>query len=322
MSGGSIGRVLVTGANGMLGSHIVDRLCAEDIHVVAIDRVPPEHGYMSAAPQEKVTYDEVDILDRAAMRRHVAEADAIVHVAGRLWRAEGDDPDDMLATNLVATHNLLQDACEFGAGRVVFASSGSIYGDSRFSANGEAVPFQESDPAAGRSFYALSKHVSELYAEAFTASYGLSYTALRIGVMYGPRLRMGLTSRFLLSALDDVDRGDVPSVDGNPNSALDWVSVVDAAECAVHALHAGPVNSPLNISTGRATRLEDMLTTLLRLYGADSAITWTMPAEARTPHARFYDVSRTRRMLGFAPSADLEPGLKAFIDWRREFRAG
>jgi nucleoside-diphosphate-sugar epimerase len=321
MSGGSARRarrVLVTGANGMLGSHVIDLLCEEGAHVVAIDRVPPERGYMSTAPPDRVTYAIVDILDRAAMRPHVADVDEIVHLAGRLWRAEGDAPDEMLATNVVATHNLFQDACELGTARMVFASSGSVYGDSASSADGEAVPFRESDVPAARSFYALSKHVSELYAEAFAASHGLSWAALRIGVMYGPRLRMGLTSRFLRSVLDDVDRGGVPSVDGNPNAALDWVSVTDAAQCVVRALRARSVRGPLNVSTGRATRLDDVLTTLLRLYGAEPAITWTMPPDERIPRARCYDPGRTGSALGFAPSADLAPGLRAFIDWRRE----
>ncbi|WP_020578845.1 NAD-dependent epimerase/dehydratase family protein [Actinopolymorpha alba] len=320
--------VLVTGANGMLGSHIVDRLSREGHQVIALDLARGEPGYGHESPADQVTDVVGDVTDARLLGSLVGAADAVVHVAAILPKAGGSPAGPLLAVNVVATHTLFEVA---GNKPVVFASSGSVYGVNRTAVGGAApAPFVETDEALTRDFYGLSKYVNERYAEAFAAANGMRWAALRLGVLFGARLRMGLTSRFLLSVLDDVDAGRVPTVDGDPNAALDWVQVADAAECFVRALDVGlasgldggQVNAPINVSTGAATRLEDVLTALLRLYGAPTQIEWTGPSQPNgaISTARYYDPSRARQLLGFAPDPDYTHGLQAFIDWRAAAR--
>lgn len=315
--------VLVTGATGMLGSHIVDRLVQRGADVVALDLAAPEPGYAWESGEDRVTSLRGDITDRAVVQDAVDRVDAIVHVAAVLAKAEGDPPGPLMAVNVVGTHSLFEAAAAAGK-KVVFASSGSVYGPNRTAIDGEPAPaFVETDPPHDLGFYALSKQVNELYADAFARVQGLRWAAMRCGAMFGPRLRMGLTTRHLLSVLDDIDAGRVPQVNGDPDSGLDWVNVEDAAEVIARAVTTDIPNGPINVSTGRATRLEDVLRTLLRVVGADETIEWVgdrKPTGVFTS-ARYYNNDRSAQLLGFRPSADLEVGLRSFAEWRNGVRS-
>lgn len=315
-------KVLVTGATGMLGSHIVDRLVQRGSAVVALDLAAPEPGYAWESGDDTVTSIQGDITDRALVDSAVGSVDAIVHVAAVLAKAEGDPPGPLMKVNVEGTHALFEAAAASGK-KIVFASSGSIYGPNRAAVDGVPAPaFVESDPSYDLGFYALSKYVNELYADAFGRVQGMRWAAMRCGAMFGSRLRMGLTTRHLLSVLDDLDAGRVPQVNGDPDSGLDWVNVEDAAEVIARAVSADIPNVPINVSTGKATRLEDVLRTLLRVVGADETIDWVgdrKPSGVFTS-ARYYNNDRSHELLGFRPSTDLEVGLRTFVDWRNGMR--
>jgi UDP-glucose 4-epimerase len=316
------GTVLVTGANGMLGSHIVDRLVGRGAHVLALDMAPPQPHYSNTSPAESVTSIVGDITDPATIVPLIERTDAVVHVAAVLSKAEGDPPGPLMAVNVAGTHTIFQAAAAAGK-KVVFASSGSIYGPNRRAVDGAApAPFVESDPPHDLGFYALSKHVNELYADAFARTSGLEWVAMRLGAMYGSRLRQGLTTRFLLSVPADLEAGRVPVVDGDPNSGLDWVHVEDAAECIVRALNADVSNTTINVSTGLPARLEDIVLSLLRTMGAPTDIQWTGAAQpnGRFSSARYYDSTKSGELLGFRPSQDTSVGMRAYVDWRASLK--
>lgn len=325
----TLSTVLVTGATGMLGSHIVDRLVDRGIAVIAVDRAAPEPGYAWRAVDEGRQIDAVetvvaDITDSARMRTLIERADAIVHVAAVLSKAAGDAPGPIMTVNVAATHALFE-AAAAGRKKVVFASSGSVYGPNRPAVEG-APPraFVEADPSPDLGFYALSKHINELHAAAFGRSAGLDWVALRLGTLLGSRLRMGLTSRFLLSVLDDADIGRPPRVDGDPDSGLDWVHVEDAAECFVRAVAGDVTGMAINAATGVPSRLEVVLQQLLSLYDAPTEIDWTGPRQPTGgfSSARYYRSDLAAEVLGFRPSGELTVGLKSFIQWRRARKAG
>lgn len=309
-------RVLVTGATGMLGSHIVDRLAVEGVEIIATDLVDPIRGYAWETPG--VDFRRRDIADDGVVDL-VAEADCVIHVAAVLPSPDGDRARALFDVNVGATHRLFEAASVHGA-KVVFASSGSVYGASRSLSNGSpARPFSESDAVNELDFYGLSKRVDELYAGAFGRANGMEWNALRCGVLYGPRLRQGLSTRFLLSVMDDLDSGRPLMVDGDPDAGLDWVDVHTAAECFVRAALDAVPSGALNVGTGTATRLEDVLRMLLSIAEADDRIAWTgsMPTGGFSG-ARYYDATTTRRVLGVDLKSDLRTGLASFLSWYRE----
>lgn len=312
-------RILVTGASGMLGSHIVDRLAAEGVQVIATDVNEPVDGYGWTAPgvdfrRADITTDEVSAL--------VSDVDHVVHVAAMLPSPGVDRRRALFDVNVAATHRLFEAVAARGA-NVVFASSGSVYGASRRVDRGRPGPaFGIDDASDDLDFYGMSKRVDELYAATFGRESGMRWNALRCGVLFGPRLRMGLSTRFLLSALDEADRGRVPRVDGDPDAGLDWIGVEAAAECFAAAARGNAPSGPLNVATGVATRLEDVLRTLLQVAGVEVEIDWTATAPTgEYSGARYYDPERTRAALGVALDPELESGLRRFVEWRRSVRA-
>ncbi|GAB3064428.1 NAD-dependent epimerase/dehydratase family protein [Sediminivirga luteola] len=310
-------RILVTGAAGMLGSHIVDRLAAEGHRVIAVDRRPPDPGYSyrSDARVEPVVGDVTDV---GALSELIHRADAVVHVAAILAHADGDSPAPLMAVNVAATHAIFEE-CARRSVRVVYASSGSVYGASRPAVNGRPpAPFVEADAPGDLGFYGLSKHVNELYADVFAREQGLRAVGLRLGTLFGARLRMGLTSRFLLSVLADAEEGRIPEVSEDPDHGREWVHVADAAECFVRALRLEGPAGAINVGTGHPQRLEDVLMTLLRLAGAPEEIRWsTGSPRGGFSAARSYDPALARRVLGFAPDPDPTAGLRSFLAWHR-----
>jgi UDP-glucose 4-epimerase len=313
-------KVLVTGATGMLGSHIVDKLASGGAQVTAVDRNLPEPGFMWTADDRSVRFIRADIADRSTMDDIVDDADVVVHVAGVLAKAEGDPPEPLLNVNIVGTHRIMEQAAKSRT-KVVFASSGAIYGPNRPAIAGRPAPaFDETDSSTELGLYAVSKKVNEMHAEAFARELDLPWVAIRCSLMFGARWKMGLTTRWLGSFWDQLATGTTPTCDADPDGGHDWLHVSDAAECFVRAAMQDVANGPINAATGEATRLEDALQAFLREYGAPETINWTGSKHptGQFSSARYYRSERSGERLGFRPSTDIGIGMKSFVDWRRK----
>jgi nucleoside-diphosphate-sugar epimerase len=311
--------ILVTGATGMLGSHIVDKLAARGAQVIAVDIGDPRPGYAWTSDDERVRFVRADITDRRVIDSLVDEADVVVHVAGILAKAAGDPPTPLLQVNIVGTHQIMERAAA-SAKKVVFASSGAIYGPNRPAVDGAPAPsFDESDSSTELGLYAVSKKVNEMHAEAFAREHGLPWVAIRCSLMFGARWKMGLTTRWLGSFWDQLEAGRTPTCDADPNGGHDWLNVEDAAECFVRAATQDVSDVAINAATGRATRLEDALRGFLRAYGAAETIEWTGPAQpiGVFSSARYYASERAGELLGFRPDPDVSAGMTSFVNWRR-----
>jgi nucleoside-diphosphate-sugar epimerase len=311
--------VLVTGATGMLGSHIVDKFADLGVQVIAVDVNEPEPGFVWTAPDDRVRFVLADIAERSVMDDLVDSADVVVHVAGVLAKAEGDPPAPLLNVNIVGTHQIMEQAAK-SRKKVVFASSGAIYGPNRPAVDGSpAASFIESDSSTALGFYAVSKKVNEMHAEAFARELELPWVAIRCSLMFGARWKMGLTTRWLGSFWDELEAGRTPTCNADPDGGHDWLHVEDAAESFVRAATQDVANGPINGATGHVTRLEDALQAFLRAYGASDSIDWTGPKQptGQFSSARYYSSDRSGQVLGFRPDTDISIGMKSFVDWRR-----
>lgn len=311
-------KILVTGATGMLGSHIVDKLSGGGSQVTAVDIGTPETGFAWKA-SDRVRFVHADITDRSVMDDMVDDADVVVHVAGILAKAEGDAPGPLLNVNIVGTHQIMEQAAKSGT-KVVFASSGAIYGPNRPAVGGSPAPaFDETDSSTELGLYAVSKKVNEMHAEAFARELDLPWVAIRCSLMFGARWKMGLTTRWLGLFWDQLEAGQDPTCDADPDGGHDWLHVEDAAECFARAATQDVRNSVINAATGRATRLEDALRAFLTAYGVGDSITWTGAKQptGQFSSARYYSSERSGELLGFRPDTDISVGMKSFVDWRR-----
>lgn len=310
-------RVLVTGGSGMVGSFVVDKLLAVGAaRVLVVDKAVQQRNLAGAMASGRVEVVEADIRDTAALRAAAGGTDAIVHLAALLMLQARQDPRVAFEVNTAASHDLLQLAVETGVRRFIFASSVGVYG-----APPDDQVITESTPFLCRSLYGASKVAVELYCRAFHDMYGLEYTALRLGTVYGPRLHgNGFFPRFILSVLDQVDRGEVPVVEGRPGELHDFVYAVDVADAVVRAVAAEQTDVALNIVSGVPVTLAEVFGTLLDLYGAPGQIDWK-PRSISYVERRRFSGALAEQILGFRAATDLRAGLQTVIDWRRETRA-
>jgi UDP-glucose 4-epimerase len=224
--------VTVFGGSGFLGSHVCDKLSDAGHQVRIFDMRP--------SPWLRPDQDMIigDILDEAAVEAAVAGSQIVYNFAGIADIGEaGEKPVDTARYNILGNIVALEAARKAAAQRFVFASSLYVY-----------------SKAGG--FYRCSKQAGELYIENYRQVYGLEYTILRYGSLYGPRAdRRNAIYRFVREALEK----GVIEYYGLPTALREYIHVEDAAQCSVDILQAQYANAHIVLSGSQPMRVEELL---------------------------------------------------------------
>ncbi|MBI5106573.1 MAG: NAD-dependent epimerase/dehydratase family protein [Solirubrobacterales bacterium] len=287
--------VVVTGSEGFLGRHVVRTLAAAGDRVTAIDHRPPSRDLPPGV--HAVQGDCAD----PGHGRLLERADVVVHLAAETG-VRGSWSSDFAAyarENLAALHAVALGVAD-GRGRLVLASSSTVYGN----CDG---PVTEDRAPAPRSPYAVTKLAGETLAHAHCEERGLRVTTLRLFTTYGPGQRADmLVSRLLAAAY----AGRQVDVAGDPDMARDLTYVGDVVRAIHAACRIDPGPEPVNIGTGRAVPLRDVVAAVQQAAGAELTVRW-IPRPPGDAVQTWADPSRARRVLGWRPSTSLEDGIRA-----------
>jgi UDP-glucuronate 4-epimerase len=320
-------KVLLTGAAGFIGSHLAERLRARGDGVVGFDnfdrfypRAFKERNLAGLRDDAGFTLVEGDLLRPADVERALDQAgpvDAVVHLAALAGvRPSLQEPARFWEVNVIGTLNLLAALRGRGVGRLVFASSSSVYGlDSQ-------PPFRESDPCARPlSPYAATKRAGELMV--FNAHHldGLDVTCLRLFTVYGPRQRPDLAiHKFtrLITAGEPIELFG----DGTASRDYTWVGdIVDGIVAAIDQQRGGaPAYRIYNLGGSQGTSLRAMVDLLGAALHRRPVIT-TRPDQPGDMRVTLADVSAAARDLGYAPGVDIATGISRFVEWWQEDQA-
>jgi UDP-glucose 4-epimerase len=258
-------KILVIGANGFIGSHLVDALAAAGHEVTAFDR------YRSERPAFDVDGVRVlsgDFLSRADLETAVAGQDSVFHFLSTTTPATAEgDPTFDLRTNVAQSVELLQLCVAAGVQHFYFASTGgAIYGD-----QGKAQ-YVEDDRALPVSPYAIGKLTIENYLSYFRATHGLQATVLRISNPYGGRQKRNRVQGFIPIALRRIEAGEPVVRLGDGSMVRDYIYVGDLVEMITRMVGRTHRHTTYNLGSGRGHTVDDVLGTLRAVTGRDFAV--------------------------------------------------
>ena len=304
-------RVLVTGAAGFVGSHVVDRLLADGHEVVGVDsftgyypRARKLRNLRSASLEDGFRLVEGDLLG-LDLRTLLRGVDGVVHLAGEPGvRRSWADFDVYMERNVRATQRLLEAVWRAGTPRLVHASSSSVYGPDRGDPTGEDAARKPASP------YGLSKLAAEELVELYARERGVPATVLRYFTVYGPRQRPEMAlSRFIFAA----SRGRPVKVYGDGEQTRELTYVSDAVDATVAALAAAP-GGTYNIGGGVRVSVNELLGCVGRALGVRVEAHYGPEAEGDV-RSTWADSGRAARELGYRPRTGLEEGTAAQAEW-------
>jgi NAD dependent epimerase/dehydratase len=306
--------VLVTGAGGFIGSHLVEALVAEGATVRAFARYNSRNdpGMLSLlAPDALAEIDVVfgDIRDIEAVAQAVGGCDLVFHLAALIaipysYRS----PRDYFETNVLGTLNVAQ-ACRGRDTRLVHTSSSEVYGSA------QTVPIAESHPLVGQSPYSASKIGADHLVESFYRSYALPATILRPFNTYGPRQSArAVIPTIVAQAL----AGDVIRL-GSLSPSRDFTYVTDTvAGFLAVAQTDGAIGRTLQLGTGEDISIGGLVETIGRVLGRDLRVEQqderVRPAKSEVMRL-VSDNSLVADLTGWRPQLDLEAGIAATVAW-------
>lgn len=284
-------KVLVTGAAGFIGRHVVKALHDANHETVTLDNTWLNQKWHEAGDIDL----SVDITNPIAPMEGI---DAIIHLAAMSNPRECDAvPSKAYDVNVNGTQQVLKMALESGVKKVVYASTAHVYGVSP-----KYLPTPESHPLWLQNNYTITKILGEQLCELYYQNHGLSYTTLRLFNAYGPDQAAGY---FIPDMLAKAKGGRIDLPGGN--TTKDWVYVEEAAQAFVLALDT-PFVGPINIGTGIETALSVIAERIACIMGATYQIFYSEGATRMQA-----DIQRAQSILGWEPEVVITDGLDRIL---------
>jgi NAD dependent epimerase/dehydratase len=311
--------VLVTGADGFIGSHLVEELIDTGCRVRAFVYYNSFNswGWLDSLPKQTLSSIEIvagDIRDRGSVARAMENIDTVFHLAALIGIPYSYySPESYVGTNITGTLNVLEEARRLATKRVLVTSTSEVYGTARY------APIDEAHPYQGQSPYSATKIGADRMAESYFRSFGLPVTIVRPFNTYGPRqsARAVIPTIIgqLLNGASEISLGSL-------TPTRDLVYVKDTvrgfrtiAECDA------AIGQEINIATQSEISVGDLAQSIIQQINPAAVIRST---EERTRPKNseverlFGSNAKLRELTGWSPQFDLAAGLTETIEWFRQ----
>jgi len=300
-------RALITGGAGFLGSAMANRLVGEEHTVLVLDDLT---GGDSRRLAPDVLFTRGDVKDVPKLWTLLQGVDCVYHLAARVRVPESIHyPSDYNDVNVGGTVAVMEAVRDTGVKRVVFTSSGALYGEQAHQ------PIGESQVANPNSPYSVSKIAAEYYVSTLGSLYGIETVALRIFNAYGPGQELPPSYPPVIpQLLRQAQTGGSLVIFGDGTQTRDFVYVDDVVDALVAAATATDVNrAVINIGSGQEVSINDLATRVARVTGQRVNVLHNREQPGGVSRL-VADVSLARQLLGWVPRTDLEQGLRLILE--------
>jgi len=301
-------RVLITGAAGFLGSALANRLAQGENLVYGLDD-------LSAGDPKKldkeVKFSLGDVNDRSKLWTMLQDVDCVYHLAAKVSVPESVlYPREYNTVNVGGTVTLMEAMRDVGVHRVVFVSSGTVYG------NQPEQPVKESAIPNPRSPYAVSKLSAEYYVRTIGALWGIETVCLRVFNAYGPGQRSpAVHTPVIPGFLRQAWENGTIVIHGDGKQSRDYIYVDDVVDALVVAADAPDISQmTFNIGSGSETSIQELVHEVLEVTGGNPEVV-NNPRNEGGLSRLCGDISLAREKLGYDPKVTLQEGLKRTLEY-------
>ncbi|HKJ41478.1 MAG TPA: GDP-mannose 4,6-dehydratase [Sunxiuqinia sp.] len=315
--------IIVTGCAGFIGSHLTEHLLGNGHQVIGIDNFDPfydrkikERNMLDFVNHPRFHFREVDLADFDALNKGLNgfSIDSVVHLAGKAGvRPSIEDPQGYIRANIMATQNILDVMKNMGIKKMAFASSSSVYG------NTKETPFhEEQDVSNPISPYAFTKKACELINYTYHSLYDLDIINLRFFTVFGPRQRPDLAiHKFTRLILNDEE---IPMF-GDGSTSRDYTYYEDTVSGIVGAINYleahDKVYETINLGNNQPVKLSEMIAAIVKATEKKVRIK-QMQMQPGDVDITYANIDKAKELLGYNPQYSFEEGVKNFVEWYRQ----
>ncbi len=314
-------KVLVTGSNGFLGSHLCKSLIDLDAEVIGLYRnLHKDSELVRSGVHNKIMMIQGDLEDSALIDRIMCkyQIETIFHLGAQTdVKIAHANPVDTFRTNILGTCNLLESSRKFDTVKqIIVASSDKAYGDV------ENLPYTEKTKMNGIFPYDVSKSVTDLLSSTYFHTYGLPVCVTRCGNIYGGG-DLNLT-RIVPSSAMSVLKGEKPLIRGDGSSTRDYLYVLDAVDAYLTLAENMQINKEIwgeafNFSSGKPLSVLDLVNKIIEIINIDHIEPEILNIAKCEINNQFLDIKKAENLLNWKPKYSIEEGLANTINWYDEY---
>lgn len=312
-------KVLVTGADGFIGSHLVESLLEKGYEVKAFTMYNSFNtwGWLDTLPKDKLGQIEIfsgDVRDPNGVREALRGVDGVFHLAALIAIPFSyHSPDSYVDTNIKGTLNVLQAARELGTERIMITSTSEVYGTAKY------VPIDEKHPFQGQSPYSATKIGADRLAESFYRSFNLPVSIVRPFNTYGPRQSARAVIPTIVSQLL-AGRKEIKLGSLTPTRDFNYVKDTAAGFIAI-AKSDQTIGEEINIATQREISIGELANEIIRQINPAARIVCDeqrLRPEKSEVNRLLGSNEKIKRLTQWKPSYTFEQGIQETISWMKD----
>ena len=286
-------KIGITGATGFMGRHLIDRLLKDgySVKVLVIEKEPKL--------PKRVDFVRGDLVTGAGIPKFLDGVDVLIHLAGRNLPPE----EAMVPDNVIATHNLIQEALKHPIKQIIFTSSVAVYGKDK------RTKFKETDEPVPNTEYGLTKYLAEKIILYWSSVTGNSATIFRPFNVYGPGNNKGIIFHFY----SDIKKTGGVLVYGDGKQERDYLYIDDIIEAFAKALKTKK-SGIFNLGSPKKYSVLDVASTFKKIMDKDLQITFNPKEQGKVFNIN-QDLSLAKRELKWEAKTSFENGLKKTVEW-------